>query len=102
LNKTALITGCSSGIGRATARLFAGKGWNVVASMRRPEAEREPVALGNAVANDPREQKGPHLREAAAQERQQPGHRAEASLPIPPPHQQTKGLLPSADLIGAS
>jgi len=32
--KTVLITGASSGVGEATARLFARKGWNVVASAR--------------------------------------------------------------------
>lgn len=31
---TVLITGCSSGIGRATAELFAAHDWNVVATMR--------------------------------------------------------------------
>jgi len=36
---TVLITGCSSGIGKASAALFAERGWNVVATMRRPEAE---------------------------------------------------------------
>ncbi|HEV2802261.1 MAG TPA: SDR family NAD(P)-dependent oxidoreductase [Pyrinomonadaceae bacterium] len=41
MKQTVLITGCSSGIGRASARLFAGRGWNVVATMRRPEAEDE-------------------------------------------------------------
>jgi NAD(P)-dependent dehydrogenase (short-subunit alcohol dehydrogenase family) len=33
---TILITGCSSGYGRATAALFLEQGWNVVATMRTP------------------------------------------------------------------
>lgn len=34
--KTVLITGCSSGYGLETARLFHARGWNVVATMRTP------------------------------------------------------------------
>ena len=36
--KTVLITGCSVGIGRATAELFQRNGWQVAATMRDPEA----------------------------------------------------------------
>jgi NAD(P)-dependent dehydrogenase (short-subunit alcohol dehydrogenase family) len=39
--KTIFITGASSGLGRSTARLFATKGWHVIATMRNPEKESE-------------------------------------------------------------
>mgnify|MGYP001129378246 FL=1 len=38
MTKTILITGTSSGYGKATAELFLAKGWDVIATMRRPEA----------------------------------------------------------------
>jgi len=36
MTKTVLITGCSSGFGKATVELFLTNGWNVVATMRSP------------------------------------------------------------------
>ncbi len=47
MNQTIFITGASSGIGKATARLFASKGWNVIATMRTPEKETELNTIGN-------------------------------------------------------
>jgi NAD(P)-dependent dehydrogenase (short-subunit alcohol dehydrogenase family) len=39
--KAIFITGSSSGLGRAAAKLFASKGWNVIGSMRDPKKEHE-------------------------------------------------------------
>ncbi|WP_244228721.1 SDR family oxidoreductase [Mucilaginibacter endophyticus] len=47
MNKTILITGASSGIGAATAKLFQAKGWNVIATMRQPENQTELKATDN-------------------------------------------------------
>ncbi len=41
---TILITGCSSGFGLATANYFLDRGWNVIATMRHPEANLLPAS----------------------------------------------------------
>ena len=41
---TIFVVGSSSGIGKATAKLFAEKGWTVIATMRTPEKETELTA----------------------------------------------------------
>src|SRR4051794_25720518 len=41
-NATVLITGCSSGFGLETARMFLRKGWHVVATMRTPREDLLP------------------------------------------------------------
>lgn len=47
--KTVLITGCSTGIGRLAARTFQAAGWNVIATMRRPQEETELNQLENVL-----------------------------------------------------
>lgn len=47
MQKTIFITGASSGLGKAAAKLFQSKGWNVIATMRNPERESELNQLEN-------------------------------------------------------
>jgi NAD(P)-dependent dehydrogenase (short-subunit alcohol dehydrogenase family) len=47
MTKTVLITGASTGIGLATAKLFQQQGWNVVATMRCPDRDTELSSLPN-------------------------------------------------------
>jgi NAD(P)-dependent dehydrogenase (short-subunit alcohol dehydrogenase family) len=49
MTKTIFITGASTGLGRATALLFAGKGWKVIATMRNPAAGADLAAQGVTV-----------------------------------------------------
>ncbi|WCT14324.1 SDR family oxidoreductase [Mucilaginibacter jinjuensis] len=47
MSKTIFITGASSGLGKATAKLFHDKGWKVIATMRNPENETEFAQLAH-------------------------------------------------------
>jgi NAD(P)-dependent dehydrogenase (short-subunit alcohol dehydrogenase family) len=47
MQKTVFITGSSSGIGKASVKYFAQKGWNVAATMRDPSKEKELNTLEN-------------------------------------------------------
>ncbi len=45
-SKAVLITGCSSGIGHATAERLVGEGWKVYATARRPETITDLASMG--------------------------------------------------------
>jgi len=45
--KTIFITGASTGLGKATAKLFAARGWKVIATMRNPGNEKELTSIDN-------------------------------------------------------
>lgn len=47
MQKTIFITGASAGLGKATAKLFQSRGWNVIATMRNPEKETDLTQLAN-------------------------------------------------------
>lgn len=47
IDENLLVTGASSGIGRATVMRFQADGWNVAATMRNPENETNLQHLGN-------------------------------------------------------
>jgi NAD(P)-dependent dehydrogenase (short-subunit alcohol dehydrogenase family) len=47
--QTIFITGSSSGLGRATAKLFSSKAWKVIATMRNPNKETELDKLAGVV-----------------------------------------------------
>lgn len=49
MSKTILITGSSTGIGRASVIKFQKEGWNVIATMRSPEKEEELNKLENVL-----------------------------------------------------
>lgn len=49
MQQTIFITGASTGLGKATAKLFHSKGWNVIATMREPKKELELGELENVI-----------------------------------------------------
>lgn len=49
MNKTILITGSSSGIGKASTKVFADNGWNVISTMRNPPSNHEYINNPNVL-----------------------------------------------------
>jgi NAD(P)-dependent dehydrogenase (short-subunit alcohol dehydrogenase family) len=49
MKKTVLITGTSSGFGKLAVKKFHKEGWNVIATMRSPEKEKELCQLDNVL-----------------------------------------------------
>jgi len=49
MKKTVLITGASSGIGKAAATLFARNDWNVIATMRTPSAGKDLTSVSGVL-----------------------------------------------------
>nr|WP_295863773.1 SDR family oxidoreductase [uncultured Chitinophaga sp.] len=49
MSKTILITGASAGLGKGAAELFQSRGWNVIATMRQPEAETTLTTMDNVL-----------------------------------------------------
>ncbi|BDD02560.1 SDR family oxidoreductase [Aureibacter tunicatorum] len=49
MKRTVLITGTSTGIGKSAVKKFHAEGWNVIATMRNPEAGKELAQLDNVL-----------------------------------------------------
>lgn len=52
MNQTVLITGTSSGIGKAAAKIFQEKGWNVIASVRKHNEQNELAKLDRVLVTE--------------------------------------------------